>query len=267
VSKPQTTIGTRLSFGHQAPAWRRLKAVVATRYTRRREGNESFPRGNPNRGPRKVTGMRDAIVQKLSVILTQAPRNESEVVYAFVEIRKLLEREYPKRREFEVLTFFCDWVAHIKLDRKGAQRMLAVLDAELRPSGEPVPEHVPPTSALYQFISLEPLYDEIGRFCKHFQFPGRWTDPAVWKECMRLYGQVVRDCPLAIRGQGTTARYISELRLIDTRDCDEPPDKRCFSWCWQFTLSDTKEFRMTSTYSYPSVSRDPSRPSPQEFGI
>ncbi len=53
--------------------------------------------------------MREAIIEKLSKHLSAPPSGEADVVYALVQIRKLMERDkvssnYPR------LKFFCDWV-------------------------------------------------------------------------------------------------------------------------------------------------------------
>src|SRR5271157_267760 len=74
----------------------------------------------------KLTGparpMRDTIVEKLRPILKGPPHAERDVLYVFVEIRKLLDlllegADEVKRAEFATLKFFCDWVVHVKLDR------------------------------------------------------------------------------------------------------------------------------------------------------
>lgn len=212
---------------------------------------------------------RDAIVEKLEMILREAPRFEADVVYALVEIRKLLERAgKEKDSEFAILEFFCDWVVHVKLSFSGAKKVLARLDAEIGASGSVVPQEVQPESELFRFISLEPLREEMKRFCSENRLPEQWaTDPTMWGECTKFYGDVVLHCPLAITRGSPPSRYIKQLTLTNAVDLQEHPDKRCFSWNWSFELSDGCKFTLTRQYSYPSPSYNPSVPSTAEFGF
>jgi hypothetical protein len=212
---------------------------------------------------------RDAIVEKLGMILREAPRFEADVVYALVEIRKLLEcAGKEKESEFAILKFFCDWVVHVKLSLSGAKKVLAPLDAEIGPSGSVVPQEVQPESELFRFISLEPLREEMKRFCSENRLPEQWAiDPTMWGECTKFYGDVVLDCPLAITRGSPPSRYTKQLTLTNAVDLQEHPDKRCFSWNWSFELSDGCKFTLTRQYSYPSPSYNPSVPSTAEFGF
>lgn len=212
---------------------------------------------------------RDAIVEKLRMILREVPRFEADVVYALVEIRKLLERAgKEKESEFATLKFFCDWVVHAKLSLSGAKKVLARLDAEIGASGSVVPQEIQPESELFRLMSLEPLREEMERFCSENRLPEKWAiDPTMWGECTKFYGDIVLDCPLAITRGSPLSRYIKQLTLTNAVDLQEHPDKRCFSWNWSFELSDGFKFTLTWQYSYPSPSYNPSVPSTAEFGF
>jgi hypothetical protein len=229
--------------------------------------------------------MRDTIVEKLRPILKGPPHAERDVLYVFVEIRKLLDlllesADEVKRAEFATLKFFCDWVVHVKLDRSGARQILTLLDSELSRlpvaadgSGRLVgiftdAEAVQPESELYQFISLDRLREQMQRFYRETDLPDLWaTHPGVLRECLRFYGNIVLNCPLAFTGRGTTGRYIRELTLTKVVDKDEPPDKRCFLWEWSFEFSDGSSLTLTHTYGYPSQPWDRSGPIMGEFGL
>jgi len=90
---------------------------------------------------------------------------------------------------------------------------------------------------------------------------------AMLRECLRFYGNIVLNCPLAFTGRGTTDRYIRQLELTKVVDKDEPPDKRCFLWEWSFEFSDRSSLTLTHTYSYPSLSWNGSVPSTAVFGF
>jgi hypothetical protein len=216
--------------------------------------------------------MRDTIVEKLRPILKEPPRAERDVLYVFVEIRKLLDlllegADEEKKAGFATLKFFCDWVVHVKLVRSGgARKILSLLDAEL--SRLPDAEAVQPESELYQFISLDRLREEMERFYRETDLPDLWaTHPRVLRECLRFYGNIVLNCPLVITGRGTTAKYIRQLTLTKVVDKDEPPDKQCFSWDWSFDFSDRSSRTLTHTYVYPSLSWNGSIPSTAVFGL
>jgi hypothetical protein len=90
---------------------------------------------------------------------------------------------------------------------------------------------------------MEPLLEEIKLFCSENNLPAHWAfDPTMWRECIRLHGQVVLDCPLAIIRRPGSARYIKCLTLINAIDSVDRSDKRGFSWDWQFDLSDSQSF-------------------------
>jgi len=68
------------------------------------------------------------IIRKLTELLTKGIETEAQVVYLLVGVRKLLEQQQAKK-EYEYLTFHCDWALHAKLDGKMAQKVLASFDA------------------------------------------------------------------------------------------------------------------------------------------
>ena len=212
---------------------------------------------------------RDAIREKLGAMLRGAPCSEAEVVYVLVEVRKFLERGGKAQEEqYSTLKFFCDWILHVELCRTGARMALERLDAEIGASRGINPLEVGPSSELYRLMSLEPLREEIKRFCSENELPADWAiNPTTWKECMRLYGHVVLDCPLTITGEKPSARYIKRLTLTNASDSQSHPDKRAFHWTWRFELSDGDSFDVPHEYSYPSPFYDPSRPTTARFGI
>lgn len=61
--------------------------------------------------------MKDELINKLNRVLAKPVSTEEQVVYALVETRKLLERCKVRRRDLKPIWFFCDWVAHVELER------------------------------------------------------------------------------------------------------------------------------------------------------
>ncbi len=211
--------------------------------------------------------MRDAIIEKLTQFLAQSPRREADVVYALVEVRKLLERE-GKKKVFKTLTLFCDWVVHVKLDRRGADDILTMLDARLCTLDLSKPQDITPDNVVRQFVSLYLLHEELKRFCAEMKLPNRWTtDWQSWIRCLRFYGNIVLDCPLAVCRQDHKGKYTQKLVLKTTDVQPEAHDKESLVFEWEFTFNDGTTFKQSHLYSYPTNKWNPSKPTTTEFGI
>ena len=70
---------------------------------------------------------RSAIIVKLEQLLAKGINTEAEALYLMVEIRKLLEQQQAKR-QYEYLTFHCDWALHATLDGSMTQKILQLLE-------------------------------------------------------------------------------------------------------------------------------------------
>jgi hypothetical protein len=60
--------------------------------------------------------MENDVILKLKRHLNSGLREEKDMVYLLVEIRKILDHEKIKK-DFPYLSLFCDWILHIKIDR------------------------------------------------------------------------------------------------------------------------------------------------------
>jgi len=69
-----------------------------------------------------------AIIAKLQTLITKGVANEAEALYLMVEVRKLLEQQQTKK-QYEYLTFHCDWAVHPALTGPTAQKILEQFDA------------------------------------------------------------------------------------------------------------------------------------------
>ena len=61
-----------------------------------------------------------AIVAKLKRLAAKGITTEAEALYLMVEVRKLLEQQQAKK-QYEYLTFHCDWALHATLEGTTAQ--------------------------------------------------------------------------------------------------------------------------------------------------
>src|SRR6266852_3122300 len=69
-----------------------------------------------------------AIVAKLLILLAKGITSEADALYLMVEVRKLLEQQQAKK-QYEYLTFHCDWALRSKLGGPTAQKILKLFDA------------------------------------------------------------------------------------------------------------------------------------------
>lgn len=213
--------------------------------------------------------MHDAILRKLAKNMSTAPNSEPVVAYTFVEIRKLLELD-KRQDDFKTLNFFSDWVVHTKLTRRGAKDALSKLDARLRNLDLTNQHDVGPDREMYRFMAFEWLLEELDRFCGEMTLPKYWTNsPTNWRECVRLYGEVVRDCPLAVSRPDQSARYIQKVVLATVEPTADEHDLKSLGLNWEFTLNDGMTFRQSVKFRYPSLSSNelPNRPIMTELGI
>ena len=73
--------------------------------------------------------MKEGIQDKLIAILAQGITKEAELIYVFVEIRKLLDYlENSTSDKYQTLYFYCNWMLHIKMDRSPAVKVLEKFD-------------------------------------------------------------------------------------------------------------------------------------------
>lgn len=213
--------------------------------------------------------MRDAILKKLTAKLCGAPASEPDVAYTLIEIRKLLERD-GKQDQFATLNFFCDWVVHPVLSRRGAQDQISRLDARLNNMDLTDLHDIGPDLEIYRFISFDGLFDELGRFCREMNLPNGWIGhPLAWREFVRFYGEIVRDCPLEIKQPGKHVKFITGVILKRVSAMPTEKDVEWFELEWEFSLNDGRSFNLSAQFRYPSAGSPAWRgqPTETEFGI
>ena len=65
---------------------------------------------------------------KLELLLTTGITTEAQALQLMVLFRKLLEQQQAKK-QYEYLTFHCDWALHSKLEGTTTQKILKLFDA------------------------------------------------------------------------------------------------------------------------------------------
>lgn len=134
--------------------------------------------------------MRSDILEKLSRELSRAPQRESDVVYLFVELRKLIQHDNARDR-YPIVNMFCDWVVHVRLTGKSAAELVSAIRHQL----ETHPETCESISD--DLFSLDVLRRELAKFLRAFGLPDTLVkDDRRWFPMVALYINVVSDCPL-----------------------------------------------------------------------
>lgn len=196
--------------------------------------------------------MRNAIVDKLNRHMQNPPKTEPDVVYALVQVRKLLEHEQA-RSEYKTLTFFCDWVVHTELNRtEGGKKILKILDDRLGHYNPKEPWNIDPDGKVHEVVGLDMFNRELNEFCQRLHLSTDWTNDMVsWRKFMLLYGEVVRDVPVVITRKDYPFKYLKKLEIFSTEPSkatvEANPHLKLFGLNWKFTLGDGTSFNMAFT--------------------
>lgn len=126
--------------------------------------------------------MEDAIREKLFKLLSRGIKEESDVVYMLVEIRKLYERRNAKLPPY--LALFCDWAVHAKLERPKWATLATTLKDRLIPSEE--------------------FRNGLASALKAVDLP----EPDNWPTVLQKLAAVLEDCPLEFREVGPEIRLM-----------------------------------------------------------
>ena len=151
--------------------------------------------------------MTDQLITKIQHVLDRPIRNEMQVVYLLVELRKLMDRE---RYDDGVLRTFANWVVHTDLNRSGIE-ILTDFDRHLARSFEKnrtgvYPEHL----GLHQFrASLIHCFEHFGlsATCVY--------EPKEWERFCQYYFFVVSECPIRFSNKMSPVplKYVKTVEL------------------------------------------------------
>lgn len=198
--------------------------------------------------------MREAIIDKLSKHLAAPPATEADVVYALVQVRKLMERT-STGSNYRRLKFFCDWVVHGSLTGPEAKQVLIEIDDRLKFHDRRKPWEFDPDGGIGALISHHALCAELGRYLDDMGVSQVWTkNMFAWYQVSKLFSEVIRDCPLEIKREDYALPYIARLEITDCEPWE--PDIKANShrdrigWNWTFTLSDGRTFQLGHSSSF-----------------
>jgi hypothetical protein len=193
--------------------------------------------------------MRNVIIEKLKSHLTECPGTEADVVYALVEVRKLLDQadKEEKYRKYGRLSLVCNWVVHIELCNSKVAEILEILENGLIHISFLDLSTSDKDGKAGDVLSFDLLRGELSQFCKTNDLPTKWVEQC-WGDFLTLLAQVVQDCPLTLK-QPDIHKKLRKAVLTATdeseRSIEEPhPGKVVLHLDWELTLDngETREF-------------------------
>jgi hypothetical protein len=163
--------------------------------------------------PRERTNVtHSAIISKLKLQLAKRIRTEADALYLIVEVRKLLEQQQAKK-QYEYLTFHCDWALHAKLDGTTAQDILRLFDAANIHLKAGVELHELPgllSMEIDRISKLRYFEQQLNKFLKVNGIPTlHATRVDGWGHFIHLYAKIVEDCPLVMTAKNSSATIAS----------------------------------------------------------
>jgi hypothetical protein len=135
--------------------------------------------------------MIDQIKEKLrNTIEPQGPfHTEMEIIYFFVEIRKLLERE-DLSREYPVVEFYSNWCLHPNITKENnILRIKPILNLIVAENGY---------KGISRMISLGDLKREISELNRRFFLPNFTTNNLTWLRFISNLKEVLIEQPIEI---------------------------------------------------------------------
>jgi len=135
--------------------------------------------------------MKEEIVKKLKLALIESIQKECQVIYIFVEIRKLLDWIDQDGSNFSVLRFYSNWVLHIKIDKTFAISSLLkkIENSILRGEGDRY-------SIILEMINFDELRKELKNILKQIKVNNFFSDDNYWQTFKEKLVTVLIDCPL-----------------------------------------------------------------------
>lgn len=172
------------------------------------------------------------ILKKLAALLNVGITDEAKVVYLMSGVRKLLEQQQAKK-QYQYLTFHCDWTLHCKLEGPAAQDVLKYFEAANSHLKTGVALNKLPSDLRREIDNISQMKHfekELDAFLKANGLPDiNATRSDGWIHFLHLYAKVVEDCPLVISGKNNSGSGIDSvtvhLELANQSVGDEMPFK------------------------------------------
>lgn len=155
--------------------------------------------------------MKEVILEKINLELSNGIDTEPKVLYLLAEIRKYIDRCSKKEKnKYPNLYFYCNWVLHIKMDRTPAKTILnrfESLFSSTKNQKEMSNIFKKQEKDFYSFVDLK---KELLDFFKVNDLPTKLLENSNrWFKLKKLIVKILMDCPLVNEG-GKVSKFSYE---------------------------------------------------------
>jgi hypothetical protein len=190
--------------------------------------------------------MKNQLVDKLLVAVSEDISKESQVVYILAESRKLLEKYPPDPAPF-AFKMYCHWALHIDLENPGTTKIflqrvdkfvksfIARKASILLASNEEIIEE---NQMFHEFAFWDTFRRQFLEFLSAYGLPtALCDDDRRWHDFLRHYARVVEDGSLCCRSKNQRLKYVDEV--IIKKGTPRPANNSApFDLAWHIVLLD-----------------------------
>jgi len=182
--------------------------------------------------------MKDQIIDKLRIALSENITQECQVVYILAESRKLLEKYPPDPAPF-ALKMYCHWALHIDLTHPSTtepflRRVDKLVESFLARSSDIDEER----RVFCEFAFWGTFRQQFREFLKAYALPTALSDEDKrWHDFLRCYARVIEDGSLCCQSKAERHKYVE--KVIVEKGGPRPGDNSsAFSLAWNIALLD-----------------------------
>lgn len=137
----------------------------------------------------------EEILNKLNIFLKNRVsfKEECEVVYLMIEIRKILERE--KNGKYSILRFYCDWTVHIQKDRITEDMKKIIIKVYERVKEE-IENGQVVRGDIIKFIYMQQLQKEMIDFFDEIELSNNFRKDEFWLSFLKLFVKILENQPI-----------------------------------------------------------------------
>ncbi len=153
--------------------------------------------------------MKVQIIEKLKKFLTEHPmKEECEVVYLLVELRKLLDREKEQNKSvtYFLVRFHADWAVHTRKDHitPAMKTIMTKIEKSI---------DIYPKGGNIDFLLLPEFREELIKLLEKYDLPSKFCkSDSEWMDFMIALTQILADQPIV-----NPTPNIAEFRYIDMK--------------------------------------------------
>ena len=155
--------------------------------------------------------MKEVILEKINLELSNGINTESKALYLLAEVRKYIDRcSKEEKNEYSNLYFYCNWVLHIKMDRTPAKKILNRFESLFSSTN-----NLKEMSDIFKkqekdFYSFIELRKELRDFFKINDLPTELLENNnSWFRFKKLLIKILMDCPL-VNEKGKVSKFLYE---------------------------------------------------------